>query len=288
MARRDFSVNLSIKSYYAFNGNNDIKRDDVALSVNCCGFQAGLSSTSENIRIRCDYYLIYLFDGDFCAKIDGKNHRMRPGDFICIPPNTPYCYTSTEKSRIKYFWVHFTGSEVENVLKKSGIKPLSSLHASNIPFIFGLYEELFTEFRIRRESFDYRTEIILRNILLHLTAESTARFSTKGNALDGSIEYIHTHLQEKISISALAKSEFMSESYYRKIFKRLIGLSPSEYIIKQRINLSLYLLSDGIRSIESVAESVGIADRLYFQRLFKKHTGYTPAKYRSMFNKRGK
>ena len=74
--------------------------------------------------------------------------------------------------------------------------------------------------------------------------------------------------------------EFLSPSRYREVFKEATGLSPLEYVLRQRIHLACELIEQGDLSISQVAELCGFTDRLYFQRFFKKHTGVTPAQYR--------
>ena len=247
--------------------------------------QEGISSQSERIRTRKDYYLIYLTDGDFHATVNGISFFMKRGDYLCIPPNTTYSYTSQEKSKIKYFWLHFTGCEVEKALALSGISPLNVNKNYDLITSSEMYEELFAEFRARGDGFEYRVEVILRAILLRHGRQSRCP-SGATRALDKSVKYIHEHISEELTISALAAREFMSEGYYRRLFKSTYGMSPTEYIIKQRINLASYLLSEADASIEEIAADIGLYDRLYFQRFFKKHTGYTPAVFRAINSKK--
>lgn len=84
-----------------------------------------------------------------------------------------------------------------------------------------------------------------------------------------------------LSVTFLAKENFLSEQYYRKKFKEEYGASPNAYIIGKRIERAKTLLSGGYCSIEDVALSVGFKDVKYFSSVFKKTTGTTPGKYRN-------
>ena len=193
---------------------------------------------------------------------------------------TPYLYNCASNESVKYFWIHFTGRDAEQVLVSSGITPLTQYFTNNISASSELYEKLFSEFRTRSQNFIYRAAFLLRNVLMSIS-ENTVNEQNEKNTLDTSIKYIHTHISEEISVQALADMEYLSSGYYRALFKRITGSSPSEYIAAQRINRACQLLSETTQSIDSVALSVGINDRLYFQRFFKKHTSMTPSKYRS-------
>ena len=51
-------------------------------------------------------------------------------------------------------------------------------------------------------------------------------------------------------------------------------------IIKVRMEKACELLKMGKKSVAQVAEMVGYEDESYFGRVFKKHTGLTPAQYK--------
>ncbi len=94
--------------------------------------------------------------------------------------------------------------------------------------------------------------------------------------LDLSVGYIHDHIAEKLSVEELSAMEYLGASRYREVFGEIMGISPSEYITRLRVERAKDLLSLGGLSISEVAETVGYKVRLYFQRVFKKCTGKTP------------
>ena len=182
-------------------------------------------------------------------------------------------------SSVKYYWVHFTGCDVDEVLEAAHIVPLERKSVSVLTEAVELYKKLFTEYQLRQPHFRYRASLILRNILACFADRADSGLSPAAT-LHASISYIHSHISDQISIGELASMEFMSEGHYRALFRRITGLSPHEYISKQRIDLACALLTSTSESIESVSEAIGIKDRLYFQRFFKKHTGISPWRYR--------
>ena len=52
-----------------------------------------------------------------------------------------------------------------------------------------------------------------------------------------------------------------------------------------KINEAMSILSDGHIQISEVSKMIGIEDKTYFSKLFKKYTGKTPIEYRSIFKK---
>ena len=73
---------------------------------------------------------------------------------------------------------------------------------------------------------------------------------------------------------------YSDNSYFIKLFKKSLGISPQEYYAKIIIDKSTYLLINTDYSISEIATLCGIEDALYFSRMFKKHTGISPRAYR--------
>ena len=271
----------SSQSYSCDPIKNNLTRSDVPIAVNCCGIAKLPQGMKTTPTVRRDVYLIYMICGELTAFIDGRELTLIAGDYICIPPETYYSYCCTSAESVRYFWIHFTGGEVYSVLDRTGITPLTVCHSAPAPQNAELYEQLFSEFRSRHASFTYRTELILRNILMRLTSQTSDAMPQK-SPIDTSLRYIHTHISANITVAALAEMEYLSQGYYRALFKSVTGTSPSEYVAAYRIVRAGELLANTSLSIDKIAESIGISDRLYFQRFFKKHTGTTPAEYRRM------
>ena len=269
----------STQSYYIGNDNCNIERSDISLSVNCCGIAKVAPSDEMNLKARRDHYLIYMICGELNTEIDQKRISLQEGDAICIPPNTAYRYACASTESAKYFWIHFTGSEAYDTMRFSDFKYLTPYKVGEVVANAKLYEALFCEFRTRHPFMPYRASLILRNILLQLCAKQNDTAVAK-KPLDQSLRYIHMHLSSNITVKKLAEIEYLSEGYYRTLFKSTMGTSPNKYIATQRIIRAKELLLDTSIQIDKIAQIVGIDDRLYFQRFFKKHTGISPAEYR--------
>lgn len=268
------------QSYYA---DGDRENTAVSFFVNCAGevvIRKKFRTVSE--KGRNDYYLMYMQSGCLAAEIGGQPMRLLPGEMLCIRPHTPYRYDNAESADpIRYYWIHFTGRDCEQILAACAL-PLCRVCDVGIDYrIAAGMEELFSEFRSRRENFFFSAALRVQYMLLELAARSDAGGDRERERLDRSIRYIHTHIAQPLSVKALAEMEFFSPSRYRELFRQTTGLSPIEYITHQRIHLACDLLAQGSPGLSRVAELCGYRDRLYFQRVFKKQTGLTPGEYRA-------
>ena len=258
---------------------------DVDLMINCCG-EAVMRDVWAHGKEgqRNDFYLLYSLGGDIVGQVDGKPLVIKSGDAICLSPGTKYSFGSRSSldDWTHYYWIHFTGYEAERTVIRSGLSVNRVYSFGLCEDAFTYYEKLFSEFRIQGEDFEYAAAVQLR-YLLYVFGKSVTE-NTVGR-LDKSIRYIHTHLRYELSVEGLAAMEFLGVSRYREIFRSITGTSPNEYITRLRIERSKDLLLQNSSSVATVAESVGYANRHYFQRLFKKYTGQTPGDFRKDYKK---
>ena len=94
-------------------------------------------------------------------------------------------------------------------------------------------------------------------------------------------EYIEAHLQEPIDFAALAKQMYLSEKYFRQLFKEVTGLSPVAYVHRQRVVRSLIYLQKGC-SVSEAGELVGWEDPNYYARVFKRVMGCPPKYFKQI------
>lgn len=102
-----------------------------------------------------------------------------------------------------------------------------------------------------------------------------------GNRLHYVLHYIHEHLTDKIAVDALSRKAYLSRNIFFKWFKQQLGITPLDYINRERVKLAKQLLGQQQNSINVVSSLCGFSDVNYFIRVFRKTEGTTPKAYRS-------
>ena len=95
-----------------------------------------------------------------------------------------------------------------------------------------------------------------------------------------SVDYIaKNYTRPDITLREIADRSFMSEVYFRKLFKEAFGVSPQKYIVSLRIQNAQGLISTGYYSLKEVAYMSGYNDYKYFSTEFKRIKGVSPSEY---------
>ncbi len=97
-----------------------------------------------------------------------------------------------------------------------------------------------------------------------------------------SVSYINKNYGEQINITKLAKLCAMSETHFRRSFKKVCKKSPIEYLLDVRIERAQEFLLGTESTVSDIASVCGFSSESYFCRVFKERTGITPTDYRNM------
>lgn len=92
--------------------------------------------------------------------------------------------------------------------------------------------------------------------------------------------HIYKNLQLDIKVDELANMACFSKDHFSRVFKSITGMAPCDYIIRKRIERAQFLLLTTAMRQREILEQCGFKSASYFSRIFKKHTSYTPEKYR--------
>lgn len=101
-------------------------------------------------------------------------------------------------------------------------------------------------------------------------------------------KYIVVHVDEKMSLKDVAEGVFLNPSYMSHIFKKITGMSLSDFTIEVKSDRAKVLLREKNMRIRDVAAAIGYANPEYFAKRFRDNTGYTPVQYRKLLDRKKK
>ena len=92
--------------------------------------------------------------------------------------------------------------------------------------------------------------------------------------------FLQTHFREKLTLDQVAEAANVSRNTCLTCFRRVLGLSPMEYLLSYRLSQAAHLLLTSDLPVARVAEACGLGDASYFGKCFRRKTGLSPSQYR--------
>ncbi|WP_198546717.1 response regulator transcription factor [Alteribacter populi] len=99
------------------------------------------------------------------------------------------------------------------------------------------------------------------------------------------LKFVDEHLQEKISLSDVAKQAHLNPSYFSVLFKEQTNMTFSEYVTRRRLQNAKNLLINSDFTVSEISDEVGYQTSKYFIKLFKEYEGKTPSQFRREYSK---
>ncbi|MDN4592611.1 bifunctional transcriptional activator/DNA repair enzyme AdaA [Polycladomyces subterraneus] len=92
---------------------------------------------------------------------------------------------------------------------------------------------------------------------------------------------IEQHYTVALTLETIAKGVHVSPYHLHHVFKRIMNMTPVDYLLAKRLEEAKRWLSESNRSVTEIAVSVGFTNIGHFSTMFHKKTGMSPTMYRS-------
>lgn len=123
-------------------------------------------------------------------------------------------------------------------------------------------------------------ELIRHDRLVKPYRAADEELKRKNSRLKNILTFINDNCTEPLSLADMAKRFHVSEKYFSRMFSAETGQSFTEYLNIRRIEKACTLLRDTDMSVLDTALESGYENVSYFIRMFRRHKGCTPLKYR--------
>jgi AraC-like DNA-binding protein len=92
--------------------------------------------------------------------------------------------------------------------------------------------------------------------------------------------FVEKHLSQSIHIADLSRAVGLSVPHFARAFGRSFGEPPHLYLIRRRLDRARRLMLTSDMALSELAVACGFNDQAHLCRLFRQHTGRTPAAWR--------
>ncbi|AKU95505.1 L-rhamnose operon transcriptional activator RhaR [Labilithrix luteola] len=108
---------------------------------------------------------------------------------------------------------------------------------------------------------------------------SNVRTPDRRRAVDAAL-WMSDHSHEPIHLEHVAREAGLSAFHFLRLFARVLGVTPHQFLVRSRLRNAARLLTDRSRSITDIAYEVGFGDLSNFIRLFQRASGMSPSSFR--------
>lgn len=285
---------MYINVAYVDDYNPNLEDLSVPLRINNCGYYRVHTTPvieTPHPEGRNDYQLLYIAagKGHFYFKGSKEETIVPKGNMILFRPKEPQVYYYYAEDKTEVYWVHFTGSQVEEFLDHYELPKDENVFFTGIsPDYPWIYNQIIRELQLQRVNYEELLRILLRHILLTINRYIKEQAQTGTdiiNDMERAAHYFRENYTKNISIEQYAAEHLMSVNWFILSFKNVMKMTPMQYILSLRIAAAKGLLENSNKNINEISDAIGYDNPLYFSRLFKKHTGYSPSQYKKLNSK---
>ena len=281
---------MFVNSGYLHDSRAPIKDKSRPLIVTSCGtyrLKTVKRLPTWRPKGRLDYQLLYIVSGKGHFYFHGEDRVVYAGRMVLIQPRQEQRYEYFGEDKPEVFWVHFTGSDVKNILRSYNIPMDDPIFYSGASSTYSyLFKEMVHELQNCKTGYEDLLAMYLRQIFLLVQRTRQEERPTVSTYIQEEMEfarrYFNEHYNEPISIQEYAESRNMSVCYFQRNFKQIVKHTPMQYLLTIRVNNAASLLETTDYSMAEIAAIVGYEDPLYFSRLFRKIKGVSPRDYRNL------
>ncbi len=281
---------MYMNSAYLNNSRVDFMDKSRPLIVCCCGTYHLFTRPklpTYRPRGRLDFQLLYIASGKahFYFGDGGEDMVVTAGHVVVYRPKEPQRYVYYGNDQTEVYWVHFTGSDVKNILRSYGIADNMCVIRTGTSLEYTkIFKQMIQEMQRCQPDYQELLALLLQQIFIAIHRQITRTDSGKSDYLDAemelAIQYFNDNYHTEISIEGYASSRGMSVSWFIRNFKKYAGITPMQYIVSARMANAQVLLETTNCTVTEIASIVGYDNPLYFSRQFRKQKGVSPSDYR--------
>ena len=94
--------------------------------------------------------------------------------------------------------------------------------------------------------------------------------------------WLDAHVDQPVDLSQTARVAELSPFHFLRVFGRVLGVTPHQYLMRARLRRAARLLTDEDRSITDIAFEVGFGDLSNFVRTFHRAARMSPRQFRKL------
>ena len=220
-----------------------------------------------------------LVSGSAKVSHHGRTFELKPGWLYAIPAFTPSRY---QCEHMELYYLHYRA----NVL--NALEPFEyfgwdfEVPAHPTAEVRCIWNLLIREESPQSETLTLKQDAGVRQFLaLFASVHRNESIETQSlHRFHPVFSHVERNLHRALPLAELAALVHLHPTYFSNTFTRAAGLTPTEYVIRKRVERAQTQLLGTSAPLKEIAAQLGFADVFYFSRTFRRIVGVPPSEYR--------
>lgn len=228
------------------------------------------------------YELFYTLDGCGMFEQGGKQAILERGQALLVDSREQQRYhTQPEAGRWHHLWAHINGAGVDALAATLNIAALRPVNLAE-PIARRHFATIATNLETPGILSATVVGLAIHNLLAEMVGASQAASETSAGdeAVHRACALIERAYAENLTLDDLAQAAAVSSSYLLKLFRKNLGTTPYEYLLRYRITRAKELLAETDQRVGRIAAAVGFNSESNFSYRFSRMVGQSPRAYR--------
>lgn len=248
-------------------------------------------SHSFGPAVRNHYLFHYILSGRGTLESTDRlgmiqTHQIGPGEGFMIVPQQINTYQADKEEPWEYIWLEFDGACISQPLFAAGLdfdhpvwRPGEDRNKTDMEKTLISMLEAHAESAYALAGYTF----LFLDILLRSGGKNASPKTDRIREyyIVNAVNYIEKNYSQDISIENIAEYCGLNRTYFSKIFRESMGVSPRQFLIQYRMTQACSLLKFSNVSVRDIGAAVGYPDQLHFSRAFKEMFHVSPREWRN-------
>lgn len=215
---------------------------------------------------------------------------LQPGSPLSVTAGmcmlySPDCPTFIHAGETGIFnnYLHVSSDLIKGVLHRYPIPINQVFPLRTAEFVVPLLAKIQREWLQQNQYWEDAVQCYLVELLLHIArhlgADGLGVVSRHDRVLKDVRFKVHAAPERPWTVAEMADLAGLRTSRFSALYSQLFGCSPMADLIRERIDLAKFYLSNYPMPVSEVAVRCGFVDLAYFSRCFRKYTGSPPSRF---------
>ncbi len=235
-----------------------------------------------------DEYELHYFINGTGKFLNNKNiYIINPGSFFITSPGCDHSIITDDNSKpLSYYAVLIKlfseDSEIERLITQEMIIKQNYDIGTNYRFFF---EELKEKGLSHNNNLQKSASHQLISFLYTLVEKRDFHFNESGSIhIEKSLKIMQDNVTNSLTLDEITLKLNLSDSYFIRLFKRKMKITPMKHFTKLKIEAATYMLTNSNLQLHYIAEKLNFYSGFHFSRVFKQYTGFAPSIYRKNYS----